>query len=80
MTTALRVILAVDLYLGALLCAALELWPPVVPLMLAASVAALGLSTDLKALRARGGAPLLLGVGSSVFITVLALIGVKVIG
>ena len=37
MTTALRVILAVDLYLGALLCAALELWPPVVPLMLAAA-------------------------------------------
>lgn len=51
-----------------------------VPLMLAASVAALGLSTDLKALRARGGAPLLLGVASTIFITLLALIGVKLIG
>lgn len=48
-----------------------------VPLMLAASVAALGLSTDLKALRARGGAPMILGVASTVFIAVLALIGVK---
>jgi len=49
----------------------------IVPLMLAASVAALGLSTDLKALRARGAAPLLLGVASTLFIAVLALIGVK---
>lgn len=51
-----------------------------VPLMLAASVAALGLSTDLRALRARGGAPLLLGVASSVFIALLALVGVRLIG
>ena len=52
----------------------------VVPLMLAASVAALGLSTDLRALKARGSAPLLLGVLSSAFIAVLALVGVKLIG
>lgn len=51
-----------------------------VPLMLAASVAALGLQTDLKALKARGAAPLLLGVASTLFITVLALVGVLVIG
>lgn len=47
-----------------------------VPLMLAASVAALGLLTDLKALKARGPAPLLLGVASTGFITGLALLGV----
>ena len=51
-----------------------------VPLMLAASVAALGFSTDLKALRARGMAPLLLGVASTLWITLLALLGVKLIG
>jgi len=50
-----------------------------VPLMLAASVAALGLSTDLKALRARGGAPLVLGIASTLFIAGLALVGVVVI-
>jgi uncharacterized integral membrane protein (TIGR00698 family) len=48
-----------------------------VPLMLAASVAALGLSTGLGALRARGGAPLLLGVASTLFIALLGLAGVK---
>lgn len=52
----------------------------VVPWMLAASVAALGLSTDLHALRARGAAPLLLGVLASVFIATLAWVGVKLIG
>jgi uncharacterized integral membrane protein (TIGR00698 family) len=52
----------------------------VVPIMLAASVAALGLSTDLKALKARGAAPLMLGVASTVFIAVLALLGVALIG
>lgn len=52
----------------------------VVPLMLAASVAALGLSTDLRALRARGGAPLILGVAGTLFIAVLALLGVWLIG
>jgi uncharacterized integral membrane protein (TIGR00698 family) len=51
-----------------------------VPLMLAASVAALGLQTDLKALKARGAAPLLLGVASTGFITVLALLGVLLVG
>ena len=52
----------------------------VVPIMLAASVAALGLSTDLKALKARGAAPLALGVASTLFITLLALLGVALIG
>ncbi len=51
-----------------------------VPLMLAASVAALGLSTDLKALRARGGVPLVLGAASTLFIAGLGLIGVLVLG
>jgi uncharacterized integral membrane protein (TIGR00698 family) len=51
-----------------------------VPLMLAASVAALGLQTDLRALKARGLRPLALGVGSTLFITVLALLGVALIG
>ena len=50
-----------------------------VPLMLAASVAALGFSTDLRALKARGVAPLMLGVASTLFITILALVGVKLI-
>jgi len=58
---------------------AVELSRFLVPLMLAASVAALGFSTDLKALRARGVAPLALGVASTLFITLLALIGVKLI-
>lgn len=51
----------------------------IVPVMLAASVAALGLQTDLRALHARGAAPLLLGVASTLFITLLALVGVAVI-
>lgn len=46
-----------------------------VPVMLAASVAALGLSTDLRALRGRGGAPLLLGIASTAFIAILAWVG-----
>ncbi len=50
-----------------------------VPVMLAASVAALGLLTDLRALHARGAAPLLLGVASTLFITLLALVGVAII-
>lgn len=50
-----------------------------VPVMLAASVAALGLQTDLRALHARGAAPLLLGVAATLFITLLALVGVAVI-
>jgi uncharacterized integral membrane protein (TIGR00698 family) len=48
-----------------------------VPLMLAASVAALGLNTDLKALRERGVRPLLLGLGSTLFISLLGLAGAK---
>ncbi|MEI6158449.1 MAG: putative sulfate exporter family transporter [Roseococcus sp.] len=51
----------------------------IVPIMLAASVAALGLQTDLRALHARGAAPLMLGVAATLFITILALIGVAVI-
>lgn len=50
-----------------------------VPLMLATAVAALGLSTDLRALRARGGAPLLLGIASTLFIALLGLAGVAVL-
>jgi uncharacterized membrane protein YadS len=51
-----------------------------VPWMLAASVAALGLSTDLAQLRARGGAPLLLGCAATLLIGALALAGVWLIG
>ncbi len=51
-----------------------------VPAMLAASVGALGLSTDLRALRARGMAPLVLGIASTGFIATLALCGVYLIG
>jgi uncharacterized membrane protein YadS len=50
-----------------------------VPLMLAASVAALGLNTDLRALHARGIRPLLLGVLATLFIAVLGLLGAKLI-
>ncbi len=46
-----------------------------VPLMLSASVAALGLNTDLAALRAKGFRPLLLGVGATVFVALVGLIG-----
>ena len=48
-----------------------------VPLMMSAAVAALGLSTDLKALHARGIRPLLLGVGATVFISLLGLVGAR---
>ena len=51
-----------------------------VPLMMAASVAALGLSTDLKALRARGLAPLGLGVALSLLIAAIGFVGVTLIG
>jgi uncharacterized integral membrane protein (TIGR00698 family) len=51
-----------------------------VPLMLAASVAALGLNTDLHALRAKGVRPLLLGISASVFISLLALGGAFLVG
>lgn len=46
-----------------------------VPLLLAASVAALGLNTDLRALRAEGVRPLLLGIGATVFVGLLGLFG-----
>ncbi len=51
-----------------------------VPLMLAASVAALGLSTDLRALRARGWRPLLLGLATTLFIALLGLAGALALG
>ena len=50
-----------------------------VPLMMAAAVAALGLNTDLRALRARGLRPLLVGVGATLFISLLGLAGAYVI-
>ncbi len=46
-----------------------------VPLMMGASVAALGLGTDLRALRARGWRPLALGGAATLFISALGLIG-----
>jgi len=46
-----------------------------VPVMMGAAVAALGLNTDLKALRTRGLRPLLVGLGSTVFIALLGLLG-----
>jgi uncharacterized integral membrane protein (TIGR00698 family) len=48
-----------------------------VPLMMAAAVAGLGLNTDLKALRERGIRPLLLGIGATLFISLLGLMGAK---
>jgi uncharacterized integral membrane protein (TIGR00698 family) len=46
-----------------------------VPIMMGAAVAALGLNTDLKALRTRGLRPLLLGLGATLFIALLGLLG-----
>ncbi len=46
-----------------------------VPIMMGASVAALGLGTDLRALRARGLRPLLLGGGATIFIAAIGLLG-----
>lgn len=51
-----------------------------VPLMMGAAVAALGLNTDLRALRARGVRPLLLGFGATAFISMLGLIGALLAG
>lgn len=75
-------------FLGLVVLGSTGLLPPVaaeasrlvVPVMLAASVAALGISTDLRALRQRGIPPLLLGVASTAFITTLALLGVLLVG
>jgi uncharacterized integral membrane protein (TIGR00698 family) len=50
-----------------------------VPLMMAAAVAALGLNTDLRALRAQGLRPLLLGIGASLFLTLLGLAGATLV-
>ena len=46
-----------------------------VPIMMGAAVAALGLNTDLRALRERGVRPMLLGLGSTGFIALLGLVG-----
>ena len=46
-----------------------------VPVMMGAAVAALGLNTDLKSLQTRGLRPLLLGLGATVFIALLGLLG-----
>jgi len=46
-----------------------------VPVMMGAAVAALGLNTDLQALRTRGLRPLLLGLGATLFIGLLGLLG-----
>jgi uncharacterized membrane protein YadS len=43
--------------------------------MMGAAVAALGLNTDLKALQTRGLRPLLLGLGATLFIALLGLLG-----
>lgn len=51
----------------------------VVPIMLSASVAALGLGTDLRALKEKGAAPLALGALATVFIALLGLIGAKLV-
>jgi len=59
---------------------AVDLSRLLVPVMLAASVAALGFSTDLDALRRRGLRPLVLGIASSLFIAFIALVGVFAIG
>jgi uncharacterized integral membrane protein (TIGR00698 family) len=49
------------------------------PVMLSASVGALGLSTDLTALKERGLAPILLGAFSTAFISLLALLGIRLL-
>lgn len=46
-----------------------------VPLMMSASVAALGLTTNVRSLHAKGVRPLLLGVGSTLFISAVGLLG-----
>ena len=46
-----------------------------VPVMMAASVAALGLNTSLRALHAQGIRPLALGVGTTLFLSLLGLSG-----
>ena len=60
---------------GVLPAAAIGVSRQVVPVMLAASVAALGLNTDLRALRAQGIRPLLLGIAASLFVAAVGLAG-----
>jgi uncharacterized integral membrane protein (TIGR00698 family) len=70
-------------FLGLVLLGGTGLVPPqvvgwsrtAVPVMMGAAVAALGLNTDLKALRTRGLRPLLLGLGATLFIALLGLLG-----
>jgi uncharacterized integral membrane protein (TIGR00698 family) len=70
-------------FLGMVALASTGVLPPliigqsrvVVPVMLAASVAALGLNTDLRALRAEGLRPLLLGLAAWLFVGLLGLLG-----
>ena len=56
-----------------------QLSQQVVPLMMATAVAALGLGTDLKALRARGARPLLLGGFATLFIGVVGIVGAHLV-
>lgn len=51
-----------------------------VPLMMGAAVAALGLNTDLRALRQRGVRPLLVGLFTTLFIAAIGLLGAVVVG
>lgn len=51
-----------------------------VPLMMGAAVAALGLNTDLRALKRRGVRPLLVGLFTTLFIAGLGLAGALVVG
>ena len=60
---------------GAVPAVAVQVSRWLVPLLLATSVAALGLNTDLRALRAKGLRPLLLGMGATVFVAALGLAG-----
>ena len=62
---------------GAVPAAAGQWSRTLVPIMMGASVAALGLGTDLRALRARGWRPLLLGGGATLFIAAIGLIGAR---
>jgi uncharacterized integral membrane protein (TIGR00698 family) len=74
-------------FLGMVVLASTNLLPPVavqasramVPLMLAASVAALGLNTNLAALRAKGLRPFLLGIGATLFVSLIGLLGARLV-
>jgi uncharacterized integral membrane protein (TIGR00698 family) len=64
---------------GLLPPAATALSQQAVPLMMATAVAALGLGTDLKALKARGPRPLMLGGLATLFIGVLGIVGAHLV-